>query len=160
MSRSDGGVSLKSSAQSQDEAPVSVRRPRVLVVDDNLAARETLSGLLEDTFETVTAASGRGALELLPRYAFDVVCTDYDMPGMNGMELLQHLFSNYPFAAGVLVTGHREYLSTPPSYGSGRVYDILLKPFDAVTLERTISRALERSRVAREIQRRGVPSSR
>jgi two-component system response regulator HupR/HoxA len=160
MPRTDGSVPLSSIVPRHDEAPISPRRPRILIVDDDRAARETLSGLLEDAFEILTASSGRSALELLPRYGFDVVCTDYDMPGMNGMELLQHLFSSYPFASGILVTGHREYLSTPPSYGRGRVYDILLKPFDAETLERTIARALDRSRVAREIQRRNVPSSR
>ena len=153
---SDGGVSSKSIGQSGYEPVGPVRRPRVLIVDDDRAARETLSALLEDTFETVTASSGRGALELLPRYLFDVVCTDYDMPGMNGMEVLQHHFAHYPCASGVLVTGHREYLATPPSYGRGRVYDILLKPFDGDTLERTISRALERTRVSRELERRGV----
>ena len=129
---------------------------RVLVVDDDRAARETAAALLEDSYVVVTAEDGPSALKVLERREIDVICTDYEMPGMTGRELLNLVHSRFPCVAGVLMTGHREYLSTPPSYGRGYVFDIVLKPFDPANLMRTIDRALDRARVARELQRRAA----
>jgi signal transduction histidine kinase/CheY-like chemotaxis protein len=72
--------------------PEGVRGRRVLVVDDNRAARQLLSQLLESFQLTVSAeASGEEALAAI-RSAdqiapFDVVLADLSMPGMNGVEL-------------------------------------------------------------------------
>jgi DNA-binding NtrC family response regulator len=129
-------------------------RARILIVDDERAARATVAALLDDEFEVLTAESGHEAFALLERRPIDVVCTDYDMPGMTGIELLRLMFLHVPCTSGVLVTGHREYLSTPPNCTKGRVFDIALKPFNAPQFLRTIARALDRTLVAREILRR------
>jgi DNA-binding NtrC family response regulator len=122
-------------------------------VDDDLVTLQTTAAILEEAFDVLTATSGYEALQILERRRIDVVCTDYVMSGMTGVELLAHAFARFPCVSGVLVTGNREYV-TAPSGGGARVYDILIKPVPPAQLLRTIKRALERSSVAREIERR------
>jgi two-component system response regulator HydG len=132
----------------------------VLLVDDDLVTLHVTAAILEESFEIVTATSGHEALQVLERRQIDVVCTDYVMSGMTGVELLGQAFARFPCVSGVLVTGNREYVTAPSSKSGGaRVYDILIKPVPPEQLLRTIRRALERSRVAREIERRakGLP---
>jgi len=134
-------------------------RARILVVDDDPVSRVTLAALLADDFEVVTASSARAAIEILDRRPIDVLCTDYEMPDMNGAQLLDLVFSRFPCVAGVVVTGHREFLSTRPAgHEPRRVFDIILKPFDPDQLLRTLARALDRTRVARELERRAAAS--
>jgi CheY-like chemotaxis protein/anti-sigma regulatory factor (Ser/Thr protein kinase) len=65
---------------------------RVLVVDDNRDATETLQTLLESLGATVTAAAnGREALELFEHFAPDAVLLDIGMPGMDGYEVARRI---------------------------------------------------------------------
>src|SRR5262249_10844387 len=104
-------------------------RPRVLVVDDEPAARTTVSELLALEFLVFTAADGAPARDVLAREEIDVICTDFQMPGLNGLELLSLAAERDPFIAGVLVTGHREYLSRTRN-ADDLDYHVLIKPYD------------------------------
>ena len=64
------------------------KRKRVLVVDDSLSVRELERKLLAARgYETDTAANGTDAWNLVHTRAYDLVVTDVDMPGMDGVEL-------------------------------------------------------------------------
>lgn len=66
--------------------------PKVLVVDDSLAVRNTLQELVEDAgYAAVTARDGLDAIEMLRKNDPRVVLTDLEMPNMNGVELTRHL---------------------------------------------------------------------
>jgi len=72
----------------------------VLVVDDEEWIRELTRALLEqDGYTVAAAASGEAAIDVLRRCAFDVVVTDWKMPGMNGLQLYEHLATNDPNTA-------------------------------------------------------------
>ena len=62
---------------------------RVLLVEDDVMQLECLTILMADEFVVHGCRSGREALRLLQLHAFDVVCTDFNMPGMNGLELFR-----------------------------------------------------------------------
>ncbi len=69
-----------------------MRKHRILVVDDDLSMREFLKILLERSGYSVTvAASGEEALERLGKDQPDLVMTDLNMPGINGIELLNQV---------------------------------------------------------------------
>ena len=119
---------------------------RVLVVDDNEAARLLLGRLLDDlTFDVDSADSGAQALDMLDRAVsqgkpYDALFLDWQMPGMNGIELAQKV-GERPYDKPpklVLVTGYgrEEVLRSAEEIGIGNV---LVKPvngsmlFDSVT---------------------------
>jgi chemosensory pili system protein ChpA (sensor histidine kinase/response regulator) len=65
---------------------------RVLVVDDSLSVRKALMQLLQDeAFEVKGAGDGMEAIRAIETFNPHVVCTDLEMPNMNGLELTQHL---------------------------------------------------------------------
>jgi CheY-like chemotaxis protein len=65
---------------------------RILVVDDSLSVRKGLMQLLQDAAYVVKGAGdGMEAIRVLESFRPHLVCTDMEMPNMNGMELAQHL---------------------------------------------------------------------
>ena len=68
---------------------------RILLIDDEEAHLEIAKTFLEQEkgFKIVTSLSAQEALDRLKRDRFDVIVSDYQMPGMNGIELLKKLKS-------------------------------------------------------------------
>jgi chemosensory pili system protein ChpA (sensor histidine kinase/response regulator) len=65
---------------------------RILVVDDSLSVRKGLMQLLQDAaYEVKGAGDGMEAIRVLKSFEPHLICTDMEMPNMNGMELAQHL---------------------------------------------------------------------
>jgi len=66
--------------------------PKILLVEDELAAAEAIGYLLRmNGFQVVSASNGREALERLPEVRPDLVLTDIMMPWMDGLELARHI---------------------------------------------------------------------
>jgi CheY-like chemotaxis protein len=129
-------------------------RFRVLVVDDDVGLLETTAALLTDDCDVQTASGGEEALALFERSPVDVVCTDYQMPGISGLELVRQLrASGYLFGA-VLVTGLREYAgsaATRDLVKQGAIVRVLLKPYDPQVLIETVASAANLLRMKRAV---------
>jgi DNA-binding NtrC family response regulator len=97
----------------------------------------------------VTASSGEEALQVLQHQPVDLVLADIRMPGMGGMELLTHVRQQHPWLTVVMMTAHGRIELAVQAIKAG-AYDFITKPFDLETLELTLSKALERSRLLRE----------
>jgi len=118
---------------------MSSARGRLLLVDDDESVRETTAALLSDDFDVTTAPDGMKALDLLQTQRFDVICADYTMPGMTGVELLRRAQAIRPVAC-VLVTGHREFVSEiSPEMRQGIA--VVLKPYEPQMLIDTAQRS-------------------
>ncbi len=75
-------------SQSQTAAIEAVQVPRVLIVDDSLSVRQSLSQLIEDAgYEVMQARDGLEAMDMIREQAPDIVLADMEMPRMNGLEL-------------------------------------------------------------------------
>jgi chemotaxis protein histidine kinase CheA/ActR/RegA family two-component response regulator len=84
-------VAVSSAAAQLAQAALKQTR-RVLVVDDSLSVRKSLTQLLEDSaYEVVGAGDGLEAIRILEKFRPHVICTDLEMPNMNGLELTEHL---------------------------------------------------------------------
>ncbi len=90
-------------------------QPYIVLVDDEEGVRESLARILTEHFaedyQIVTAASGEEALELLTYLSTDtaeiaLVLSDQRMPGIQGIELLAHVYEHYPRTKRVLVTAY------------------------------------------------------
>jgi DNA-binding NtrC family response regulator len=102
----------------------------ILVVDDEERQREIYREILEDEgYGAETAASGEAALRLLSQKRFDLVLTDLNLTGMNGVQLLGEIVSADPTVAVVLITGYPSIQSAIEATKRG-VYQYLEKPVD------------------------------
>jgi len=82
-------------------------KPRILVVDDEPAIRDTMRMILDyDGYETVLAASGQEALQVVERDAPDLVFLDIKMPGMDGLEVLSRIRASNVTVPVVIVSAH------------------------------------------------------
>jgi chemosensory pili system protein ChpA (sensor histidine kinase/response regulator) len=74
---------------------VAPQLPRVLIVDDSLSVRKSLSQLVGDVgYEISVAQDGLEAVEILRKQGADLVLTDLEMPRMTGLELTSHIRAN------------------------------------------------------------------
>jgi two-component system response regulator HydG len=126
------------------------RKARILVVDDESAARVGLQKLLaQDGFSVVDAESGAIALERIADTAPDLVLTDLKMPGMDGIELLGKLRESYPALPVIVVTAFGDVGSAVTAMRAG-ADDYLTKPIDYDALLVSIDKALEKSSLRAE----------
>jgi PAS domain S-box-containing protein len=119
--------------------PAEARRLRVLLVDDDILVSMGAADMLLDLGHSVTEAqSGAQALKLLETDSpFDIVVTDYAMPGMNGFELAQRIKGSHPRLPVILATGYAE-LPTDRSIEFGH----LSKPYTANALAAALEKAV------------------
>jgi DNA-binding NtrC family response regulator len=113
--------------------------PRVLLVDDEASLLATTAAILSDDFRVVEATGADPALALLAAEEFDILCTDFQMPGKNGIELLREAAIRWPDMCGVLVTGHREYVEREWSIGDR--FLLLIKPYEPEKMIALLQRA-------------------
>jgi CheY-like chemotaxis protein len=105
---------LPASAGPEPTAPKPTRHLAVLVVDDDPLVLASTSGMLEDLGHTTAEAeSGQEALGLMRGgRQFDLVITDYAMPGMTGLQLADELHRHWRQLPVVLATGYAELQGT------------------------------------------------
>ena len=114
----------------------------VLLVEDEANVRTALRFMLRTDEHTVEeAGNGAQALELFSKHRFDLVMTDFAMPGMNGGELAVKIKQLAPGQPILIITGYRKALDdflTP-------VDAILLKPFSLEELRQTFRKLFRQS---------------
>jgi chemosensory pili system protein ChpA (sensor histidine kinase/response regulator) len=83
------------SSQFQEEGAAAAQIPYIMIVDDSLSVRKSLSLLVEDAgFETLLAKDGLEAIEVINQTRPNVMLVDMEMPRMNGLELTAHVRAN------------------------------------------------------------------
>ena len=119
--------------------------PKILLVDDNPHGLVVRKALLEEVgFAVQIASNGEEGLDLFTASAFDVVVTDFRMPGMNGRELIQKIRKHNPNARIILLSGFVEPLGlTEQTTGANVVLAKNAK--EATQLVRSVRRLLKQT---------------
>lgn len=117
-------------------------QPLVLLVEDDLAFRRSVTAYLEDSgFAVLEADDGLAALELLEQHSPDIIISDIRMPRMSGLELLEVLRERPNSAPVIMISGTADKMLLAETTLSGAAA-YLTKPIaDLATLE-TMARSL------------------
>ncbi len=116
---------------------------RILITEDSPTMRSLLVSTIESLgeYEIVEAASGFEALRLLPRWKFDLIITDINMPDINGLELISYVKNNPNYQAIPLFIVSTESSEKDMEKGLALgASEYLVKPFDPVRLQELIRR--------------------
>ncbi|HDP98409.1 MAG TPA: sigma-54-dependent Fis family transcriptional regulator, partial [bacterium] len=126
-------------------------KERILIVDDEEDLTLGYSKCLSKVgYEVVTAHSGEKALEYLREEIFDLVFLDIRLPKMDGMEVLKYAFEIDPDLIVVMMTAHGSVETAVQAMRIG-AHDYLMKGFDHEELRVVAKKALEFSKMKREI---------
>ncbi|WP_029921484.1 chemotaxis response regulator CheY [Nevskia soli] len=121
---------------------------RVLIVDDFSTMRRIVKNLLHDLgyVNTTEADDGKTAWTALQTGSFDLVVTDWNMPGMTGLDLLKNIRSDARLSSlkvlMVTAEAQREQIIEAAKAG---VNGYIIKPFTAVTLKEKLDKIAQRS---------------
>ncbi len=126
---------------------------KVLVVDDEESLQFTLKELIAmEGHEVRTCGTGREALRVASEWHPAVVITDYSMPGMNGIELLERLRATDPDMFVIMMTAYGSEEIAVEAMKKG-AFDYFVKPFSNKDLLRRIARAEELSKRQGRVER-------
>lgn len=133
----------------------------VLIIDDEIAIRETLEQILSyEGYDVKKAGSGEEGLAVVSTSAPDVILLDIKMPGMDGFEVLERLASGGHEVPVIVISGHGNIDTAVEAVRKG-AYDFLEKPLDRSRLLVTLTNCLDHQKALsdnRIIQDRAVAS--
>jgi len=126
------------------------RQPsRICIVDDSRLDRERLLDHLEGLGQVLVCDGAEAALEVLAREPVDLVLSDFVMPGMTGIDLLERIRRDHPGTDFILVTGDASLDSAIAALRMGAT-DYLQKPVEYEPLRRSVEQTLLRRRLYAE----------
>ena len=121
-----------------------MRKPRLLLVDDDLPFTRNLVWLLSRRGYEVSAVNdGQSALRIVEEQDFDVIILDRKMPGIDGIATLKELKKKRPQVEVIILTGAASVESALDGVQLG-AYDYTTKPIQLSELEEKIGHAFER----------------
>jgi DNA-binding NtrC family response regulator len=125
---------------------------RILIVDDEESMRRFLSILLEkEGYQISLASSGEEALQQLKERSFGLLITDLKMPGMSGVELLEHVTTSDPTLPVVILTAYASDASAVEAMEKG-AYQYLEKKAKNDEIVLVVKNALSMRRIQSENQ--------
>lgn len=124
----------------------------LLIVDDDKLTRETLASALAGSYHTMTAKSGREALEMLETEKVDLVLSDLNMPDMDGIALLEWINQQKSKPTVIFITGHASVESAVHAMKLG-AYDYITKPVNLDRLSLLLGKALDTKNLREENER-------
>jgi two-component system response regulator HydG len=123
---------------------------RILVVEDDPENRAAIVRALETSgYKVAETDDAERALETISKHHTDILVTDVQLPGMDGMELLRNVKAASPDIQVILITGYGTIELAVEALREG-AYDFIAKPVRKAALLRTVERAAEKQYLERE----------
>ncbi|MFV1976820.1 MAG: HD domain-containing phosphohydrolase [Candidatus Scalindua sp.] len=126
-------------------------RPKILIIDDELAPRESLRMVLKDKYVVSTASGAHEGFDIMAQCPMDLVVLDIKMPQMDGITALKEIKKRHPDTEVILLTAFAslETARIAVRYGA---FDYLMKPFNKDDLINIVEKGLQK-RYTRESSR-------
>ena len=125
---------------------------RLLIVEDEPQQRELyVRRLIRQGYTVFSAPSGIEALRILHEEEIDMLITDFQMPGMDGCEIITQALQLYPMLQSIVVTGYSDIKTAINAMGAG-AFNYLQKPIDFAELGIVIEKGLEKRRLLQDVE--------
>jgi len=122
--------------------PTTVPPRHILLVDDESIVAQTVRLILKKSGYTVDwAEDGRQGLTMFLAERYDLVLSDFKMPGMDGLQLAEAIQAANPATPIIIITAYAQVIEANPTRTSN-IKQILAKPFSVAELQAAISNAL------------------
>jgi DNA-binding NtrC family response regulator len=126
-------------------------RYKILIVEDELIARENLDHVLKkEGYDTVAVESGALAFKELERQEFDLVMTDLRMQQVDGLQVLERTKEVYPDTEVIMITGFATVSTAVEAMQKG-AYHYLPKPYKIDEVRILVGKALEKRALRQEV---------
>lgn len=126
-----------------------ITRPKILVVDDEMSMRDSMSMLLRDRYEVLLAENGRDAIRLVKQQAIDLVLLDIRLPEIDGLEVLRLIKGIDDSIEVIMVTAVITVGRAVEAIHAG-AYDYITKPFDIAALTEQVEKIIEKRALSKE----------
>ena len=136
------GGSAPAAAEGAISLDQSVKKARMLVVDDEERILSALKSMFRARYHVFATTDGNKALEFMQKYQMHVVISDQRMPIMPGVELLRRAREISPASVRILLTGYSDLASIVGSINDGQVYRFISKPWNNEELQQTVAEAV------------------
>src|SRR4030066_2502187 len=123
----------------------------VLVVDDEVGARESLKMILKNDYEVFSAKDAEEALLQIKVHSPDVILLDIILPDLDGSKVLERIKQNDPDMVVIMITATKTVKTAVEAMELGG-YDYVTKPFDIDELRLIINRALSTQALEKEVK--------
>jgi DNA-binding response OmpR family regulator len=125
-------------------------RPKILIIDDEEAARYGIErALASQNYQIETASDGASGLEKVSSFCPDVVLSDINMPGMDGITLVRHLKDIPEPPPVILITAYGSEEIAIDALRAG-AYDYVHKPFEIEELRKILRNAVDHQQLVRQ----------
>lgn len=125
-------------------------RIRLLIIDDDPSSQDVLLRLLSNPErDIVTAQNGMEAKQILEKERFELILTDLNMPGMDGLELLRFVKATHPETIVIIITGYATIENALTALNHG-AYDYITKPFKLAEMDIMVRNACEKILLSRD----------
>lgn len=132
----------------------------LLLVDDEPAVQSALRRTLRrQGYTTLFAANAAEALEILTTNSVGIIISDFRMPGMDGVQLLQKAASLYPATVRILLSGYADVATITNAINTGSVFRFIHKPWDDRELLEAVRIAFENFELGRATTARSSANS-
>ena len=114
----------------------------ILLVEDDRNTRNGIAKLLRNKYDITIAEDGARGINILKKNNFDLVVTDIQMPGADGMDILKETLKKEPKPPCILITAYGSIETAVEAIKAG-AYDFISKPVNVDRMEQVFERALE-----------------
>ena len=116
-----------------------IKKATTLLVDDDQLIRDSMRLAFRNlTCFIQVVESAEAALRILKKVSFDVIISDLELPGINGLEFLKQVRAYYPNSIALLISANGSDETVKSAYEIG-VHDFLQKPFSVKSLWATMA---------------------
>ena len=125
---------------------------KLLVIDGDVEARQALCAFFEDAdYSVLTAVNGESGIELCREESPQIIITEIDLPGIDGIEVLQSIKKAYPSNEVIVTSAYNEIETAMKSFRLDAA-DFITKPINEDTLIAALDRAKKRYEIQRKLQ--------